>query len=160
MFINRQSLIPLFLGHPVVSRQIRKRMRKMCLNMKKLNAYRVGKKSEDPRPLFVKFKIFDTTKHILNVCRVRSTNADTGTKAVTNQSTFRLCKSQQYFMRRVCLHWKQVNFGSEFHCQNYETISFLRTLLNKKINADERVLKNEHFFFKIILKKIILMFVQ
>ena len=64
---------------------------------------------------------------LYQVHRVRSTNPDTGTNAVKTQGTFRLCKYQQNFMSRVCLHWRQVTFGSGYHCQNYETLCFLST---------------------------------
>ena len=50
--------------------------------------------------------------------KVRLTSADTGAKAAKNQSSFRLCNSQQYFLRRECLHRNQVIFGSGFQCEN------------------------------------------
>ena len=45
-------------------------------------------------------------------------------------------------MRSVRLHWKQVIFGCRIHCQNYETISFLRTFPQENNNQRHLLEKN------------------
>ena len=86
--------------------------------------------------------------------RVMSTNADTRTKAVKNQSTFRLCKSQQHFMRRVFLHGKQVTFESGFRCQNYEANCFLRIFPQENHKCRRSCFRKAKNFFKITYEKI------